>query len=141
MIQSMINGVCKAIYDNLGDKYEIYTESMEQKFCEPCFSVSCLNPTSERFMGNRFYYTVPVVIKFFPHFRNHNKREECYDVYEKLSDILEVITIGADSMRGVDIHSEYADGVLHTFVTYQYFSLKQKEKNYMENLKQKRGVV
>ena len=53
MINSIIEGISIAINTEFGERYTIYTESVEQGLKEPCFFISCLNPTSKVFLGEQ----------------------------------------------------------------------------------------
>lgn len=39
MINKVIDGISKAINEEFGDEYNIYTEEIEQGLKEPCFSM------------------------------------------------------------------------------------------------------
>ena len=56
-----------------GDDYEIYTESVEQGLNEPCFSILCLNPTNEQFLGRRYFRKNQFCIHYFPKGEEKNK--------------------------------------------------------------------
>ena len=53
MINKIIDGISEAIFTEFGDGYDIYTESIEQGLIEPCFSILCLNPTNDLFLGKK----------------------------------------------------------------------------------------
>ena len=43
MINSIIDSIGISLNAEFGDKYTIYSESIEQGLKEPCFFISCLN--------------------------------------------------------------------------------------------------
>ena len=133
VIKKIIDGICTAINSKFGDDYEIYTESIEQGLKEPCFSVLCLNPTTEQFLGKKYFRTNQFCIHYFP--SSEEKKSECYNVIEKLTDILELINVDGALMRGTDMKSEIIDDVLSFFVNYDMYVYKQTESEpMMENV-------
>lgn len=130
MIQKIIDGICLAISSAFGDDYEIYTESVEQGLNDGSFIVVCINPTNSRFMGNRYLRTNQFCIHYFP--KTNKPEAECLEVIEELYDTLELIEVDGDLLRGTNMSSEIDDGVLHFFVNYNFFTLKESDKEYME---------
>lgn len=122
MINEIIDGICMAINAEFGDDYEIYTESVKQGLEEPCFSILCLNPTVERFLGKRYFRTNQFCIHYFP--KTKDRQSECHAVAERLFSCLELITVSGDLIRGNTLHSEITDGVLSFFVNYDLFTYK-----------------
>ena len=123
MINEIIDGISVAINTEFGDDYEIYTESIEQGLEEPCFSILCLNPTVEQFLGKRYFRTNQFCVHYFP--KSNERRSECNEVAERLFNCLEVITAGGDLIRGTSLHSEISDDVLSFFVNYDLFTYKK----------------
>ena len=57
MINKIITGISQKLdseFNSKDDKYTIYTESIEQGFDEPCFSIVSLKPISTNLVGNRY---------------------------------------------------------------------------------------
>lgn len=118
MVTDIVNGITKAIYDQYGEKYKIYTESIEQGFKEPCFFVAVLDNEQARIIGNRYQKSVPINVHYFPATKAKNK--EMREVAEVLYSILERITLLDGTMlNGFQLHSETVEDVLHFFVTYK----------------------
>ena len=133
MINDIINGICVAINKQFGDEYEIYTESVEQGFQEPCFSIVCLNPTINQVISKRYFRENQFCIHYFP--KTREKRFECHQVSDRLFDALECITVTNDSILGTNIYSEIVDGVLSFFVNYDMYVYKNEdEKENMESV-------
>ena len=126
MINKIIDGICIAINSEFGNDYEIYTETTEQGLTEPCFSVVCINPASEQFLGKRYFRTNQFCIHYFP--STSNKKMECYSVLERLMNSLELITVNDEAIRGTAMHGEVIEGVLNFFVNYDMFVYKKQEK-------------
>ena len=139
MINQIIDGISKAINFEFGDDYEIYTEDVEQGLEEPCFSILCLNPTIEQFLGNRYFRSNQFCIHYFP--SSNDKRFECNEVMGRLFECLEVITVDGDLLRGTSTHAEFSEGALHFFVNYDLFTYKPEgDKTQMETLESKTDV-
>nr|DAI02236.1 MAG TPA: tail completion protein [Caudoviricetes sp.]DAS41847.1 MAG TPA: tail completion protein [Caudoviricetes sp.] len=132
MISSIIKGISVAINTEFGDGYTIYTESIEQGLKEPCFFISCLNPTNKVFFGERYFRTNQMCIQYIPT-NTSVEKEECNAVVERLFNCLEYITVGEDPVRGSKMNSEIVDGILNFFVNYDLFIMKLKNEEVAMN--------
>lgn len=118
MVNDIVNGISKAIYDEYGQGYKIYTESIEQGFKEPCFFIAVLEDEQARIIGNRYQKSIPIDVHYFP--GTKAKQKEMQEVKEVLYGILERITLlDGDMLNGFQMHGETVEGVLHFFVTYK----------------------
>lgn len=118
MIQSIIEGISSAIYEEFGEGFAIYSEKVKQGLEEPCFIVSCVRTGQIAEMRRARTQSSLFWVQFIPR-ENGREKAECYSVAERLVRCLEYITVGGDLVRGVDIHYEEADGVLTLSVTYK----------------------
>lgn len=125
MINKIIDGISIAINKKFGDGHEIHTESIEQGLEKGCFSIVCLNPTIEQFLGKRYFRSNQFCIHYFP--KSDEPNYEINSTIEELYDCLELITVDGDLVRGTDMHNEKSEGVLHFFVNYDMFVYKQEE--------------
>lgn len=132
MISSIIKGISVAINTEFGDGYTIYTESIEQGLKEPCFFISCLNPTNKVFFGERYFRTNQMCIQYIPT-NTSVEKEECNAVVERLFNCLEYITVEDDPVRGSKMNSEIVDGILNFFVNYDLFIMKLKNEEVAMN--------
>lgn len=132
MISSIIKGISVAINTEFGDGYTIYTESIEQGLKEPCFFISCLNPTNKVFFGERYFRTNQMCIQYIPT-NTSVEKEECNAVVERLFNCLEYITVGEEPVRGSKMNSEIIDGILNFFVNYDLFIMKLKNEEVAMN--------
>ena len=127
MINKVIDGISKAINEEFGDEYNIYTEEIEQGLKEPCFSIASIKPTNNLFRQNKYYREHPICIHYFP--SSKEKKHECQEVTERLYLALEYIEIEEifdkkvikSKVRGTKMNTEYNDGVLHFFVNYDFY--------------------
>lgn len=130
MVNKIIDGISKALYKEFGDKYEIYTEEMEQGLQEPCFSIICVKPTNNLFRENKYYRQNQFCIHYFP--STSDKRQECQEILEKLYQILEYVKIKDEdkekTIMGSNMNAEFDDGVLHFFINYNMFVYKVEDK-------------
>lgn len=134
MINAIIEAVSIALNQEFGDDYEIHREEIKQGLVEPCFFITCLNPTNNQFLGKRYERINPFCIQYFP--KSAEKQQECADVAERIYDCLEYITVDGDSrpIRGSNMKHEVVDGVLNFFVNYDFFVIKTEEQSAMENI-------
>lgn len=141
-INSIIEAIGIALNKEFGDDFTIYAEEIKQGFMEPCFFVSCINPTDRQFRGNsnshffaaRYFRENRFCVQYFPSDPN-NEREESYDKANRLFSALEEITADGDILRGTDMSFEYVDGILSFFVSYNFFVYKTREPTVMGDLK------
>ena len=118
MVNDIVNGISKAIYDEYGAGCKIYTESIEQGLSNPCFFIAVLDSDQARIIGNRYQKNIAVDVHYFPGTKAKNK--EMRRVEEALYSILERITLpNGDMLNGFQLHSEPVKEVLHFFVTYK----------------------
>lgn len=132
MINKIIDGISISLNAEFGEKYKIYTESIEQGLKEPCFSILCVNPTNNLFRDKKYFRKNLFCIQYFP--STHDKYNECNAVLERLYDCLEIINIDSDLQRGIKMHGEIVDGVLNFFVNYDMFVYKIYKEDKMEKM-------
>lgn len=134
MINSIIEAISISINSEFGDDFTIYTESVEQGLNEPCFFISCIDPTNRLFFDKRYFRKNQFCIQYFPANKDR-KKEECNDAAERLYSCLEYIAIGGDLIRGTKMNCEIVDGILNFFVNYDFFVYKGLRSEKMEKLK------
>ncbi|MBO3444019.1 DUF6838 family protein [Clostridium sp. CCUG 7971] len=128
MVNSIIDGISMKLNEIFGDSYEIYSEARDQGFNEPCFFIYLLNSTNTPKLKNRFYREYTFEIRYFPSLSN-KKNKEINDINEKLIDGLEYISLNESLVRGSKINSEVFSNVLHFFINYNVFVVKDKVKD------------
>jgi hypothetical protein len=132
VLNKTIEGISKALYEAFGADYTIYIDNVEQDLNTPCFLIKSLNPSQEQRLTNRYERFQPFDIHYFPDAADYT--DECMEVTEKLFDVLEYITVGGDLVRGTSMNAEVPDGVLHFFVDFNMFVIKQQERINMNNI-------
>ena len=120
MINSIIEAISIALNKEFGDEYRLYADNIEQGLQEPCFFISCINPTNSLFLGKRYFRENLFCIQYFP--KDHSReKEECNETAERLFLCLEWLTVDGELTRGTKMRSETVDGVLNFFVNYDMF--------------------
>lgn len=140
MINSIIEAISISLNEEFGDGYETHMEEIKQGLKEPCFFITCLNPTTELFLGKRYFRTNQFCIQYFP--ETDEKQRECNGVAERMWQCLEYITIyGEDKpIMGTKMKYEVVDGVLNFFVNYDCFIRKIEQQTPMESLQASTNV-
>ena len=140
MINSIVEAISCSLNKEFGDDYEIHNEEIKQGLKEPCFFITCLNPTTELFLGKRYFRTNQFCIQYFP--ETNEKQRECNGVAERMLQCLEYITIyGEDKpIMGTKMKYEVVDGVLNFFVNYDCFIRKTEQQTPMESLQASTSV-
>lgn len=140
MINSIIEAISISLNEEFGDGYETHMEEIKQGLKEPCFFITCLNPTTELFLGKRYFRTNQFCIQYFP--ETNEKQRECNGVAERMLQCLEYITIyGEDKpIMGTKMKYEVIDGVLNFFVNYDCFVRKIEQQTPMESLQASTSV-
>lgn len=133
MLKKTIVGISKALHETFKKAYAIHIDNIEQDLNTPCFKITSLNPSQEQRLGKRYERFQPFDIIYFP----NNEKEctcECMEVTEKLFDVLEYISIDGDLVRGINMSAEIQDGILHFFVDFNMFVIKQQERINMNDI-------
>lgn len=132
MINSIIKAISITLNGEFGDGYETHMEEIKQGLVEPCFFIQCLNPTTELFLGKRYFRQNQFCIQYFP--ETDDKQAECNDVAERLTWLLEYITVPGDALpiRATKMKSDVIDGVLNFFLNYDCFVYRVEQSEPME---------
>lgn len=112
------------------DQYDVYTESIEQGFAEPCFAIHQLTADITPYPSHRTEIVQHFDVRFFP--TETRPREQCRAVAETLTFLLRRLT----SLRGTNLNWEITDDVLHFFVSYRQFVREIPEEILMDTLTQ-----
>lgn len=146
MIRLLVESIAIQLEAAFGEDYTIYDESIEQGLKEPCFFIQCLESTSQRYRGKRFYRTHQFCIQYFP-LDKINARTECEVIANRLYDALECLTLHDDQTKlwGKKMRHKIESGVLNFFVDFDLFILKETETPVMEtldhNMREKKGAL
>lgn len=137
MIQEIINGISRAIWEEFGDEYTIYSEEVKQGLKEPCFIISYVRTGHIPEMQRKYTQRNLFWVQYIPR-DSGQARAECYSAAERLERCLEYITVEGGLVRGVAVNYEVNDGVLTFSVTYNMrLIVISKPKDDMEELRKK----
>ena len=144
MLNDILDGITRKIYELFGDGYEIYLDPVRQGLKEPCFFVQVLEPTERQIVGRRYYLEMPVAIQYLP-----GKREDLVKDMNRVAETLfsgtEYITLSDGSLiRGRDrsARQDLEQEVLRFLVSYRLTVLRKvQETEAMENVILEKGLV
>lgn len=51
-INSIVEAIGAALSEEFGDEVTVYAEEIKQGLLEPCFFISCINPSDRQLLGN-----------------------------------------------------------------------------------------
>jgi hypothetical protein len=139
MINSIIEAISISLNAEFGDSYKNYTEEVKQGLKEPCFFISCINPTHNLFLGKRYFRENQFCIQYFPADKQRAK-EECNSVAERMEFCLEWLTVTGDLVRGSKMKYEVVDGILNFFVNYDLFVYKVTDSDTMDSISENVSV-
>lgn len=132
MTNTIIEAISTALDAEFGEDVEIHMEEIRQGLTAPCFFIVSLNPTTELFLGKRYFKANNFCIQYFP--ESAKGQRECNGVAERMGWCLEYITVNGDKCRGTKMHHEVVDGVLNFFVEYDFFVYKQEANEVMGDM-------
>lgn len=135
MINATIEAISIALGEEFGDRYEIHMEDIEQGLKEPCFFISCTDPSERLFLGKRYLRDGQFCIQYFP--ESCEKNRECNCVAERMKKCLEYVTLKGEDrpIRGSKMKHGIVSGVLNFFVDYDFFVYKTEDQASMETMK------
>lgn len=138
MINDIISKIGKAVNEEFGEDYTIYSENMPQEFNTPCFFIECKKYSRDKALsrGNRFIVSALFSVTYFADEKNLSQNEDIYEIADKLFDAVEYI----DGYSGDNLKAEFSESVLIVTVNYDFQAIKQADENYMNRLKQKGGT-
>lgn len=132
----VVKEICNALRTQYPEnQYDVYTESIEQGFTEPCFAIHQLRADVTAYPNRRTEIVQHFDVRFFP--EGERTREQCRAVAETLTFLLRQLA----SLRGTGLDWEITDDVLHFFVSYRQFVRELPEEYRMEVLQLKTGVI
>lgn len=132
----VVKEICNALRTQYPEnQYDVYTESIEQGFTEPCFAIHQLRADVTPYPNRRTEIVQHFDVRFFP--EGERPREQCRAVAETLTFLLRQLA----SLRGTVLNWEITDDVLHFFVSYRQFVRELPEEYRMEILQLKTGVA
>lgn len=126
--ETSFNAVRKGVISALDQHFpdtRIYGDEISQGFQEPCFFVKLFPGSEKRIRGNRYKRYHAFDIHFFSNAEDIN--DDLHEMAEKLYSVLEYIDVNGDFCAGTEMEHEIVDGVLHFFVHFNLFVMKETE--------------
>ena len=129
MVNYIVLGIAQKIRTVFNEsEYRLYTENVEQGFNEPCFFVQLIRHLQKQRLANRYKETYCFEVLYYPS-EGGNKNQESLTVAEGLYELLEYINAEGDLLRGTNLSWEIKEGILHFYVEYTMFVIREKEKD------------
>ena len=122
MENKIITGISQKLFETFGLDYKIYTENVEQFLNPPCFYVELLQSNMQQIVSRRYRLGNLFDIHFFTN--ENESKNDFRRVADILYDALEYISVDNDLVRGLGMHYEIVDDVLHFFVSYNLILIK-----------------
>ncbi|MCI8363397.1 MAG: hypothetical protein HFG34_00355 [Eubacterium sp.] len=139
MVNKILDGITNALYEEFGSKFFIYTEDRQQGVQEPCFFVSCISNTDERWFGNRRKLENRFAVQYLP--GTDEPKRECNEIGSRIMSVLEYIkNATGDLMEGTKFSSELTNGFLTVFVNYDCYTERITQEQRMEKLNVEGGL-
>lgn len=140
MVNDIIDGITRTLYSRFGGNYRIYAhEDLRQCLREPAFFVELLDISQISRLGTQFVRTYNFDVHYFP--AKHGSGYELNHTMDEMWQVLEYVQLlNNDVLRGLDMHAEIIDGILHFFVTYKRYAYYKDELEDMESLSSEVGL-
>lgn len=126
----MIDDIIKSVGIGLSKEFEdvkLYDTVVKQGFDTPCFCISAYSVENSLFRGQRYRYKGSLELRYYA-----DNKNESAAVMEKLYSCLEYIDVeGVGLIRGNDMKCTLCDDYFAFNVSYEFFYVKQEEKDYM----------
>lgn len=118
-----------ALISRLADRdpeLPVYDEQIKQGFQEPCFFVLQMNSGQNKEVNRRYRRGTLINIRYFSKSDSLDTNAECNLVAEQLYEQLEYVEWHGTLYRGMNMRHEIVDGVLHFFLSYGVYLVRQK---------------
>lgn len=137
MTKEIVEGIGSALLQEFG--YESHTEPMGQEKLTPCFVISCVESSDQKYPGNRYLLKNAFKIRYFPKLED-NAEAEYYETAERMKNCLEFLQIEGHPIPAGEKKYEITDQGLSFFVNYNCFIYQAEEQNAMENMDSRTNV-
>lgn len=122
----IIDGVSIKISELFGDDYKIYINNVKQGLEMPCFFIKMLPSNKKKLIGSRYENECNLVIHSM---LDEANTERYNDISDKLYELEYITLLNGDMLKGYGMRTEISDDVLLFFVTYKYFTYKNRAKD------------
>ena len=121
-LNDILDAISIKLNQIFGDKYTIYTNSIEQGFNMPCFYIKQLPENRYKKVGNRYYNETSFVIHVF---LEKATIEELNEIGQELYELEYIELLNKELLRGSSMKTEIVDNVLEFFIDYNFYTFKQ----------------
>lgn len=122
MISKLMTGIEQAIRTEFPETtYKIYTEATE--VVSPCFFILCVSQSRNAKLGDRFILNTTFEVQY----SSGRGNNECWEVAEKLRELLDVISLGGDLVQGRNGNYRVDSGVLHFVIDYNIPMMREQD--------------
>ncbi len=131
----ILDGISLAIRGEWPDR-QIFSDEVQQGLKPGDFNIILITSSQKQIVGERYQRTPLFDVLYYP----KKGREECYEVADILSLLLNVISLPTgDLIRGTGLDFEVIDNVLHFYVRYTHYVRRTDPGDPMETLEIKQG--
>lgn len=130
MLGSTITGITAALANRYGNQCGIYMGNEEVDTEAAYFRIIPLKQSRVPGAGNRYRQYQAFEVAYHP--LDNVLAPECMDVLSQLFDTLEYIQVEGRKTRGDKMEGEIREGVLHFYIHYDLFVVKEQEDERME---------
>lgn len=144
MVNEFYSGIGKRIEELFTEEERmtpVYFDELPQGFTAPCFFIKLLNTSLDLKLWNRYEFVTDFDVVYYPLKTPESDSDELNSVGYRLMLGMEYIEARGGYFRGTGLRYTVNDGVLHFFVSYHCFILKNGENSsLMMKLLQKYGL-
>lgn len=137
MVNLIMNGITKTLFNTFGSKYKIYVENIKQGLEEPCFIVSTIENSIKPFLGKRAKLTNIYQIVYIP--KGSDKIKEMNEITSELLTMDFIELENGDKLlarnKKAEIDEDGTGGILRFHVEFNMVINDVSNKNYMQKLK------
>ncbi len=140
VVRSLTVALSKGL-ESVFDNPCIYQDMLPMGYKSPCFFVNHVDTQVQLKLFNRYRVVANYDITYHPEERKFNSKEFS-EVVEKMTYGLELVQLeDVNYVRGSNIRYEVQEGVLHFFMTFDFFVIRAKDRGTkMEKLYQRYGL-
>lgn len=132
MLKELMEAVAAKLKEGFGETCVVYYNEAPPEAEGPCFIILPRKAVRTPRLGRRYYQSCPLDIQFIP--GQEDKGARLMTVAEQMMELLLLLTTeGGERFLGRDMSFEVQQGILHFYVSYNFFLLRPEEKETMES--------
>ena len=103
MINEIVDSIAISLFQEFGEEYSIYTDTVEQGLQEPCFFIADLTTNTDNYLGSRKNNLCAFDVHYFSKLKT---QRDILDVSMRLLECLKLIT-SADGNRFLGTYRKF----------------------------------